>query len=473
MLSPHAGRGEHVQHRSRDANAPEFCLVIARSKATKQSSGAMNARFVDLSSDTAQLDCFASLAMTTAFGRSFAHFTHPLNQATGKKLARGAFGGSGVRRRRFQNLPPRLPLQLPWYFPHPALEAELRIAAAAPRFAARPQRTQPPELEHVAIVPPQRRLLSAEPRRIFLGGLLLRRVFVHGVPDSSSCPAKRGRGTALRNSVVEGASAAPLAQSPHAPSTARVRGPPPPLRFTTRGRISERIPATQMRPSLASSLRGAIATKQSSGAMNASFVVLHNETAALDCFAELVIGPATSGRTRWLAMTKGKKEAERRQTCSANLRAPTFILPPLAGEDTGGGAARALVSFSSPRAGRVREGHARLSAFHHGSYRQGSRPLGATPGQASWDVAGRSIRYGRPNRGAKISRSDAGVTRARLSQSRECTSRTGHSAGQHDARSCPGAECIVPPAGTALAPPLGIPSRQASLASEIRRWSCN
>jgi hypothetical protein len=86
---------------------------------------------------------------------------------------------------------------------------------------------------------------------------------------------------------------------------------------------------------------------------------------------------------------------------------------------------------------------------------------------ASWDVAGRSIRYGRPNRGAKISRSYTGVTRARLSQSRECTSRTGRSAGQHDARSCPGAECIVPRAGTALAPPLGIPSRQASSVSEI------
>src|SRR5262245_48145357 len=27
--------------------------------------------------------------------------------------------------------------------------------------------------------------------------------------------------------------------------------------------------------------------------------------AALDCFAEPVIGPATSGRTRWLAMTSG------------------------------------------------------------------------------------------------------------------------------------------------------------------------
>ena len=75
--------------------------------------------------------------------------------------------------------------------------------------------------------------------------------------------------------------------------------------------------------------------------MWASFVDLHDETAALDCFAELVIGPATSGRTRWLAMTttKRKKEAERRQTCSANLRAlrarraPLSLSPlPLAGE---------------------------------------------------------------------------------------------------------------------------------------------
>jgi hypothetical protein len=170
------------------------------------------------------------------------------------------------------------------------------------------------------------------------------------------------------------------------------------------------------------------ATKQSSGAMNARFVDLHNETARLDCFASL-------------AMTKEKRKrnADRR------------VCPTSASHD----AART-------------SGCARLSAFHRGSCRQGFRPLGATPGQASWDVAGRSIRYGRPNRGAKTSRSDTGVTRARLSQSRERTSRTGRSAGQHDARSCPGAECIVPPAGTALAPPLGIPSRQASLVSEIR-----
>ena len=129
-------------------------------------------------------------------------------------------------------------------------------------------------------------------------------------------------------------------------------------------------------------------------------------------------------------------------------------------------ASRDAARLPSPAAGGWRA--ARLSAFHHGSYRQGFRPLGATPGQASWDVAGRSIRQARSNRGAKTSRSYTGVTRARLSQSRERTSRTGRSAGQHDARSCPGAECIVPRAGTALAPPLGIPSRQASLVSEIR-----
>jgi hypothetical protein len=167
-----------------------------------------------------------------------------------------------------------------------------------------------------------------------------------------------------------------------------------------------------MRPSYASSLRGATETKQSSGAMRAGFVDPHNETAALDCFASL-------------AMTKESKEAERRETC---------------------------ISTSAPYDAARTSGCARLSAFHHGSCRQGFRPLGATPGQASWDVAGRSIRYGRPNRGAKISRSYAGVTRARLSQSRERTSRTGRSAGQHDAQSCPGAECIVPRAGTALAP---------------------
>ena len=88
------------------------------------------------------------------------------------------------------------------------------------------------------------------------------------------------------------------------------------------------------------------ATKQSSGAMWASFVDLHDETAALDCFASLA-----------MTTTKRKKEAERRQTCSFNLRIS--------------------------RCGARATARARLSAFHYGSYRQGFRPLGAAPGQAS------------------------------------------------------------------------------------------
>jgi hypothetical protein len=49
------------------------------------------------------------------------------------------------------------------------------------------------------------------------------------------------------------------------------------------------------------------------------------------------------------------------------------------------------------------------------------------------------------------------------------TSRAGHSAGRYDARSRPGAECVVPPAGTAPAPPSRAPSRKASLDDSTSR----
>ncbi len=62
---------------------------------------------------------------------------------------------------------------------------------------------------------------------------------------------------------------------------------------------------------------------------------------------------------------------------------------------------RRVQPTSASRDAARTSGCARLSAFHHGSYRQGFRPLGAAPGQASWDAAGRSILYGRSNRGAK------------------------------------------------------------------------
>jgi hypothetical protein len=46
----------------------------------------------------------------------------------------------------------------------------------------------------------------------------------------------------------------------------------------------------------------------------------------LDCFAELVIEPVTSGRTRWFAMTMGYRDFDPAQfdqiegKCSADLR---------------------------------------------------------------------------------------------------------------------------------------------------------
>jgi hypothetical protein len=74
----------------------------------------------------------------------------------------------------------------------------------------------------------------------------------------------------------------------------------------------------------------------------------------------------------------------------------------------------------------------------------------STPGHASWDVV------------------QAGVTRPRLSQSSDSTSRLGRSTEGLDARSRPGAECIDPRAGTAPAPSFEVPSRKAPSASRIK-----
>ena len=58
--------------------------------------------------------------------------------------------------------------------------------------------------------------------------------------------------------MVEGASAAPLAQPPRAPSTAQTRvQSPAPASFHYAGAESEIVPATRMRRSYASSLREA------------------------------------------------------------------------------------------------------------------------------------------------------------------------------------------------------------------------
>ena len=120
---------------------------------------------------------------------------------------------------------------------------------------------------------------------------------------------------------------------------------------------------------------------------------------------------------------EAKVKQKRRQALCNNLR--TVLLA----------RRRALLCLFPPsplRCGeRVRRGHARLSAFHRGSRQRDASPKGSGPGQASWDPV------------------SAGVTRGCLSQSSGSTPRTGRNAGEHDARTRPRAECIVPRASTA------------------------
>ena len=131
---------------------------------------------------------------------------------------------------------------------------------------------------------------------------------------------------------------------------------------------------------------------------------------------------------------KGKRNADRRLLQPAvQLARP---LPP---------------SMSSPAWGEDMEGAARLSAFHRGSnvraFARCARLQARLPGTRQ---ERRSVTFPLP--GAASDAVVAGVTRPNLSQSSGSTPPAGRNAGLHDARSRPGAACVGPPAGTALAP---------------------
>ena len=125
-------------------------------------------------------------------------------------------------------------------------------------------------------------------------------------------------------------------------------------------------------------------------------------------------------------------------------------------------------SISSPACGDM-EGAARLSAFHRGSnvraFARCARLQARLPGTRQ---ERRSVTFPLP--GAASDAVVAGVTRPNLSQSSGSTPPAGRNAGLHDARSRPGAECVVPPAGTALAPHnREHPRDRRPLQSEIRK----
>ncbi len=209
--------------------------------------------------------------------------------------------------------------------------------------------------------------------------------------------------------------------------------------------------------------------------------------------AELVIGPATSGRTRWRQseMTDGKANPARGairarglpRHCEEQARRsnPTrqcqdwiasrslssgrpLRVGPVGSQQRrtkrrkGSGtptSARSCLSASwqtgrralrDPSADAARARRSALACRRSTTVLAKAcfRLFRSASSQASWDAAGAHDRSKPAQKGAKILRFYAGVTRARLSQSRESTSRAGLGAGERDARSCPGAECIVP-----------------------------
>ena len=99
--------------------------------------------------------------------------------------------------------------------------------------------------------------------------------------------------------------------------------------------------------------------------------------------------------------------------------------------------------------------------------RETAGPQGSASGHASGDSPGRSILYGRPNRGAEILRFSTGITRAGKTNETNCprtvsTSHAGRSAGglMPDAARD---RVVSPPAGTALAPLSVLPSAEGVL----------
>jgi hypothetical protein len=167
-----------------------------------------------------------------------------------------------------------------------------------------------------------------------------------------------------------------------------------------------------------------------------------------------------SGGFRFALPTLQSYEAKEKRKRNADRRVQPTSAP------YGRGARPCLFSLSRLR-GRVGRGHARLSAFHRGSSLGDRTPLlsfrHALP--ATW--SGRTIPKLRTTGFERPCASQRALP-APSCPSPASSSQTGHNAGRACSRSRPGAECIVPRAGTALAPPLGIPSRQASLVSEIR-----
>ena len=187
----------------------------------------------------------------------------------------------------------------------------------------------------------------------------------HASTFTSSCPAKRGRGTTLRSRVVEGASASKLALPPHAPSTTLRHS----RRFAAACLISKNGGKGGLCPSPA--LRaGAEKRNRSRDALTRPSFAHHDD--AKNRFA--------SGNQR------GKRSAERRMPSMSALRKQVYAVAPLICY----AAARPQSPPSPACGGGSGRGHARLSALTLAALATGYHPDGSAPepGFPKTDLAG-------------------------------------------------------------------------------------
>jgi len=113
-------------------------------------------------------------------------------------------------------------------------------------------------------------------------------------------------------------------------------------------------------------------------------------------FAEFVIGPATSGRTRWLSSGRRTASPTKRKKGRRNAGKRVPKPPRLSGA-----AHAAQARVRKLCAHEIRRGALACRRSTCGSCRWAFRPAGAASGQASWDAAERSVAKLRPTGGER------------------------------------------------------------------------
>ena len=228
---------------------------------------------------------------------------------------------------------------------------------------------------------------------------------------------------------ASGRSARPLHHASH--------GPPPPLRFAPRGRITVIVLATRSAPEFCEQRP---VDRSPDGAKRNPGTAWQLECSPSELTLALLRATNLTNHEK-----KGKRNADKRVS---NLRVS--------------GAARTVVAR-----GRVRSPVGVPPRLLRQRANADAQLQARLPGTRQDARSGKLAPTGERRPRAV----HTGVTRARLSQSRERTSQTGHSAGRMMPKAAP-ARIAKPRGSTALAPCSGVPREHDPLSERDSMWSC-